>query len=72
MDKFLSDEEMNEVLDDLTAAGILDKYTDGKKEHIPYTPERRERMEDALMLSMVAQTGYALMKGIKDGIIKLD
>ena len=63
---YLSEKEMDKVLDDLVAYGIYDKFRDGKKQEVKLTKARRKRVEDAIMLGMVASTGYHFIKAFKD------
>jgi hypothetical protein len=70
-EKYLSDKDMNQVLDDLTAYGILQKRdAEGNKQEVKLTKARKKRVEASLDLAPIAVTSALMFQLYKDGTLQ--
>jgi hypothetical protein len=70
-EKYLSDKDMNQVLDDLTAYGILNKVdSEGNKQEVKLTKAREKRVEASLDLAPIAVTSALMFQLYKDGTLQ--
>ena len=64
----ISEKDIEQALDDLTACGILEKVdADGNKQKVKLTPARKERVETAEHLALV---GAMMFEMYKDGTLQ--